>query len=97
MSETLVKDMQLTAADFRRWLPGAAGDLSCVETMDGVFVVGEGDRIVSVVLSTLPPRRIALLELPLTRVALAFSAGWSDAARAAFLKRFDDYFRRGGG
>lgn len=96
MSFGLLMDMQLTAADFRRWLPGAAGDLPVAETADG-FVVGADGRRLTVTLTPLPPRRIALLELPLTRVTLAFCDGWSPGERTAFLKRFDDYFRRGGG
>jgi hypothetical protein len=92
----VLKDMQLTAADFRRWLPGAAGELAVAETAEG-FIVGAPPCTVTVTLEALPPRRIALLELPLTRVTMAFSPGWEAPARNAFLKRFDDYFRRGGG
>lgn len=88
--------MQLTAGDFRRWLPGAALPLVVEGEGDSLIVSGEG-LLLRVTLAPLPPRRIALITLPLLRVTMDFAEGWDAASRAAFLKRFDDRFRRGGG
>ncbi|OUD14073.1 hypothetical protein [Thioflexithrix psekupsensis] len=43
-----------------------------------------------------PPRRIALLTLPVTRVELYFDND-SVSERLAFMQRFSHYFQRGGG
>ncbi len=53
MSFGVLKDMQLTAADFRRWLPGAAGELAVAETAEG-FIVGAPPCTVTVTLEALP-------------------------------------------
>ncbi|WP_051340520.1 hypothetical protein [Azospirillum halopraeferens] len=89
---TVVKEMCLTRADFLRLLPGAAGALP-------VSVDGDRERPAAgleITLTPLPDRRIALLRLPVLRVAITVH-GLDEPARRAALERFDTAFRRGGG
>jgi hypothetical protein len=65
-----------------------------VEGEDVVISVGAGE--VRLTLRERPPRRIALVVLPVLAVRFGFE-GLDAAARDAFLARFDLYTRRGGG
>jgi len=79
-----VKDMGLDEAEFLRCLPQAFTGLEW--RRDGRRAWTEG---VEITWEPAPPRRIALLELPVLRVSLQ--------APEAFLRRFDHAFQRGGG
>lgn len=57
---------------------------------------GDAERGWEFRLAALAPRRIALLELPVTRVDLRLR-GYSEDEAKAFVARFELYFRRGGG
>ena len=94
-SDRVSLEMGLTHRDFFRLLPRATRHAP---------VVREGNRLtvsaaVGQVTITLGPetaRRLASLKAPVTEVTLEF-IGFSPPARAAFLKRFDLAFRKGGG
>ncbi len=59
------------------------------------IVLSEGSVVIDWV--ALPPRRIALVQLPRLKVRFAFDAAASPDVRAAFMRRFDLYMHRGGG
>jgi len=92
----LIKEMALTAEDFVRLLPGAAGDLPWRQEGGGRFRIGGEDGGVDIALEPLPPRRIALITLPVMRVTLSFR-GWAADEVRGFVQRFDRAFQRGGG
>jgi len=87
--------MGCTRAELARWLPDATGRAPAtpvpggwrLQLMEGEVLVEAEER---------PPRRIALLSLPVLLVRFRF-LGLGPAARAAFLQRFDAWTRRGGG
>ena len=87
--------MGCTRAEFVRWLPAATGDPS-LQIGDDRAIVHAGDVRVEIAFTALPPRRIALLSLPVLEVAFRFSGAKMNDYRA-FLDRFDLYTRRGGG
>lgn len=96
---TLVREMGCTMTEFARWLPGATRDAPLTSTIDGDglchrLAVGGGS--VEIDLQPLPPRRIALLALPVLRVTFRF-IDLDAAERTVFLTHFDHYTRRGGG
>lgn len=85
--------------EFARWLPGATRHVPLVSTVDGAGMrhrldVGSGH--VEIDLQPQPPRRIALLALPVLLVTFHFIDLDADL-RHAFLTHFDHYTRRGGG
>lgn len=53
--------------------------------------------LISITATTLPRRRIALMNLPVTRVEFSFPEGWTAERIGQSLARFDLYTRRGGG
>lgn len=84
-----------TEAEWLMWLPAALGDRPAR--------LGEGRAEVAIDGGTLelrwhalPSRRIALVTLPRLAVSFRFE-NVGDAARHAFMKRFDLYMQRGGG
>lgn len=91
----LEREMGCTREDLLRWLPEATGHAPARVEGDAVVVsVGGGE--VRITTRVLPPRRIALVSLPVLAVGFSFD-GLDATAREAFLERFDLYTRRGGG
>ena len=91
----LDREMACTRAEFMRWLPGATGGAPVrLEGDELALPVGAGE--VRIRLREEPPRRIALLALPVLAVRFRFR-GLDGPAREAFLARFDAWTRRGGG
>ena len=91
----LEREMGCTREDLLRWLPDATGHAPArVEGDTVVLSVGGGE--VRIATRVRPPRRIALVSLPVLAVSFRFD-GLDEAAREAFLARFDLYTRRGGG
>ncbi len=94
-SDRLEREMGLGHDDFWRLLPQALDGLAWRAEGNRVLVEIDGGRI-EIVLGAQGERRIALLTLPVTPVAFAWS-GIERPRFAAFLERFDRYYRRGGG
>ena len=87
--------MGLTPAEFLRGLPGLAGEGRWRRQGGRVRLqLLQGEVVIE--LQPMPARRIAALEIPVTRVVLDLS-GLPPAARGGFLERFDLHYRRGGG
>lgn len=91
----LEREMGCTLDDLLRWLPAASGHAP--QRQDGdELVLGVAGGEVRLHAAARPPRRIALVELPVLAVRFRF-VGLDEAAREAFLARFDLHTRRGGG
>jgi len=89
------RDYGCTEDDWRRWLPGAvrhqpwrAGERSAEVDIAG--------GCLHLCWTPLPPRRIALIAMPVLKVAFRFD-GVDAAARKGFMRYFDLYLQRGGG
>jgi hypothetical protein len=90
-----------TEAEWLGWLPAACGGpeaLRLAAPGRAEVAVAAAGRFGQLHLAwhALPPRRIALVVLPRLAVAFRFEQ-LDDAARHAFMKRFDLYMQRGGG
>ncbi len=91
----LEREMGCTRADLLRWLPEATGHAPASVQGDAIVVSVAGGEV-RIVARERPPRRIALVALPVLAVSFRFD-GLDGAAREAFLARVDLYTRRGGG
>lgn len=91
----LEREMGCTREDLLRWLPGATGHAPARVEGDAVVLSVAGGEV-RITTRVRPPRRIALVALPVLAVSFRFD-GLDAAAREAFLARFDLYTRRGGG
>jgi len=91
----LDREMGCTREEFMRWLPGATRHAPARIEGDGVSLSVGGGRV-EISMCVRPPRRIAVLSLPVLAVRFHF-VGLDAPAREAFLAHFDAYTRRGGG
>ncbi len=91
----LEREMGCTREDLLRWLPEATGHAPARVEGDAVVLSVAGGEV-RIAARVRPPRRIGLVSLPVLAVSFRFD-GLDDAAREAFLARFDLYTRRGGG
>lgn len=84
-----------TVAEWTGWLPTAVhGHALRLDGSRAEVALGAG--MLHLTWQPLPPRRIALLNLPRLHVHYAFT-DVDDDERARFMKRFDLYIQRGGG
>ena len=88
-------DMTITRDDFLRLLPAAVNHVPFTVSGEDIFYV-EDARSWRMNLLPLPELRIALVRLERHRLTLEFENYEADEI-AAFSKRFELYFRRGGG
>jgi hypothetical protein len=93
--EQFEREMGCTQADWLRWLPGAIGEHHW-KLQDQSAGVRIGDGALGLKWELAQPRVIALVRIPRLVVRFRF-AGVDDAARYAFMTRFDLYMQRGGG
>ena len=93
--ERFEREMGCTEAEWLRWLPEAIGD-HFWKLQEGSAGVRIGDGALGLKWQVLPPRVIALAQLPRMQVSFRF-AGVDEATRQAFMKRFDLFMQRGGG
>ena len=93
---SIVKDMALTLADFKRGLGAALHGLDY--RVDGnQVVVGDAERSVHIEVTPLPPRRLGgLFVVEHAEVRIDFQ-NYDAAEQQAFLKQFDQAYQRGGG
>lgn len=87
--------MGCTEAELLRWLPGAAGGRA-VELSEGRAAVALDAGGCVIEWRVLPPRRIALLQMPRLAIGFRFD-GVADETRQRFMRHFDLYTQRGGG
>lgn len=98
MAEGIVaRDCEMTTsrADFMRLLPAGVGGMA-YRLEDGDIVQGDAARGWRIALTPLPELALGLIRLERFRVVFSFR-GYSAAEIAAFFRRFDLYFARGGG
>ena len=89
------KEMGISHAEFFRILPAALPGFH-LTLKDGIVDANDGERRVEISLAPEGRRRIALLELPVTRVRLVLR-GYGNEEAGAVVTRFDRAFQRGGG
>jgi hypothetical protein len=92
--DVLIREMGATLQEFRHGLR-LAFPAGITERDDG-FQVTDGDATLDISLETLPPRVIALLQVPRLKVTLRFTGG-SPGQQSALLARMDRAMQRGGG
>ena len=93
--ETFEREMGCTADELLRWLPGASGGRTLESRPDGAQItIGAGSMRLQ--WQALPPRQIALMQMP--RLAVCFDFERVDElVRQQFMRYFDLYTQRGGG
>jgi len=87
--------MTVTLEDFRRLLPAAVGHAPFAE-QGSTFAHRERERGWRISVSPLPPLQAGLMRLDRQRLDFQFE-GYSEDEIEVFMKRFEVYFRRGGG
>lgn len=93
--ERFQREMSCQESDWLRWLPAAVGEHSW-------HISGKNAEVdlhpgtLKLVWSTLEPRRISGVQLPLLSVRFEFD-GVTAQQRMTFMRRFDLYLQRGGG
>ncbi|MDP2004360.1 MAG: hypothetical protein Q8K45_01680 [Rubrivivax sp.] len=94
------REQGYTDSEWQRCLPGAVGVHALALPAPGQALVrlhdGAGGGQLQISWSVLPPRRIALLNLPRLAVHYRFD-GVAAPARREFMRYFDLYTQRGGG
>jgi hypothetical protein len=93
-TDVLIREMTATLPEFRHGL-SMAFPVGVSEHEHG-FLVTDGETTLEIKLESLPPRIIALLQLPRLKVTLRFTRG-DPAQKAALLARMDLAMQRGGG
>lgn len=95
--ESFERDTNGTEAEWLARLPGACA------LGGGALLLGPGrarlplaEGALELEWAALPPRRIALLQMPRLAVRFRFE-GVDEAARERFMRHFDLYMQRGGG
>jgi hypothetical protein len=89
------KLMSLTLWEFQKSLMPLIGAALPAAADTAVIAIGQGQ--VEIRFEALPPARLSgLMSMPQARVILTFR-GVSSDAQAAFIRRFDIAFQRGGG
>jgi hypothetical protein len=89
------RDYGCTEDDWRRWLPGAVREQP-LRGGDGCAEVDIGSGRLHLRWTPMPPRRIALIAMPVLHVDFHFD-GVDAPARQHFMRYFDLYMQRGGG
>ena len=91
----LRREMGCTREEFVGWLPQATRHAP-LEIYRDRAVVRAGAMTVEIAFAAAPPRRIALLSLPVLLVSFRITGADADACRE-FIRYFDLCTRRGGG
>jgi hypothetical protein len=95
----IVREMGCTQREFEHWLPGATRNAVIDRRQQGAavehYITASGGTLI-IATTELPPRRIALMRMPVLQVRFHF-IDMAQAMRADFLHYFDLYTRRGGG
>jgi hypothetical protein len=97
-TEAFSRETGCTETEWLGWLPAACGGEGALQLgpAPGQARVQVGSGCLLLQWQTLPPRQIALAQLPRMQVDYRFD-GVEEGTRQAFMKRFDLYMQRGGG
>lgn len=93
--ESFEREMGCTEAEWRMWLPRAIGE-HFWESQTHSVTAHLGTGHLRLHWRVVEPRRLGLFHLPRLLVRFEFN-NLAEAARHAFMKRFDLYTQRGGG
>jgi hypothetical protein len=96
MREVRERLLSCTRAEFTAWLAAHTGQPAPFAAGCNVARVPVAGGEIEIEVTELPPRRIALLQLPQLGVRMSFPAAAADAA-TAWIERFGLYTQRGGG
>lgn len=93
------REMGCEPSELAHWLPQAMGEFFAQTALwvDQLHVLGPKNPQITIRATTLARRRIALMNLPVTRVEFSFPEDWPLQKIELSLARFDLYTRRGGG
>lgn len=94
--ERFEREQSISESEWLRCLPGAVRDHALELPTPGRARVRIGDGELRLHWTPLPPRRLALVQLPRMQVHFLFE-NVDFAARAEFMRYFDLYTHRGGG
>lgn len=94
--DEFLREHGCTEAEWLGWLPRAVHGHAWTRPHAQAAVVDLGEGTLALDWQVLPPRRIALLNLPRLAVRYRFE-GVPAGLRDRFLKRFDLHLQRGGG
>ncbi len=89
------REMSITHREFLRLLPHAL-EGRAYRHENNTVVVNDDSRTIKIALSPESMRKIASLTLPVTEIRIELE-NFSVDEQAAFLKKFDRTFQRGGG
>ena len=89
------QEMNITQAEFERLLPAAVNHVR-IDAANGEYAGPAGAGRWRICLGPVRERRIGLIRLPLRDVEIHVT-GLDDTEAAAFRRRFDLYFQKGGG
>jgi hypothetical protein len=97
--QKLQREMGCSSEDLIRWLPLAMGSFyqSTNLTIDNKQVLIAPEPLVDIVALTKPPRKIALLNIPVMDISFSFGQSVTLNEMEELITRFDLYTRRGGG
>lgn len=93
--EQFERDMGCTEAEWLGWLPAALGDAAWQRAGASVQASIGAGRL-RITWQPAAPRVLGQVRIPRLLVRFAF-AGFDEAQRGAFMRRFDLYMQRGGG
>lgn len=94
--EEFHREQGFTEADWLACLPGAVRGCRLHIDRPGQAAVQVGGGTLHLAWQVMPPRRIALMRMPVLATHYRFD-GVAEAERQAFMKFFDLYTQRGGG
>lgn len=95
--DCFTRDMGYSAAEFFRILPAAARGYELTVTGHRAVLSKPGGRQrLTLTVTPLPDRRLAMMRLPHAEARFAFT-GFSAAERERFMRDFDKSYQRGGG
>lgn len=94
-TEHFEREHGCTETEWVGQLPGAV-EPHALKVLGAQALVSIDSGALQIDWQVLPPRRIALIQLPLMRVRYRFD-GVEAAARQRFMKRFDLFMQKGGG
>ena len=97
VSDKFTRDMGYSEAEFFHTLPTGIGDYQYVRDGSEVTITHpERTHTLTLEVTALPDRAIALLRIPRVEVRFSFQ-DFSPADRDRFMEKFDQSFQRGGG
>ena len=94
--EEFHREQGFTEADWLSCLPGAVRGAALRVLAPGQATVPVGAGMLHLAWRVMPPRRIALMRMPVLATHYRFD-GVAESDRHAFMKFFDLYTQRGGG